>query len=153
MHENRVYYNLFEANALIPRLSHLFAELGRVQRQVNRLIKYAERLGVTIDLDERGGEDRPGGHPVRRQIEERLRSFTEEYAERLAEIERLGVIIDDLDLGIVNFYSWFEGREIFLSWQFGEPEVGHWHAVTENSIARRSLRHILARRPAEAQLH
>lgn len=152
MHENRVYYNLIDANAMLPRLQHLFEELARVQRQVNTLTRRAEELGIAINIDDVEGGSR-SGHPVRRQIEERLMACMREYAERLGEIEGLGVIIDDLDFGIVNFYSWFEGKEIFLSWQFGEPEVGHWHAVTENSIARRSLRHILAHRPAEVPLH
>lgn len=152
MHENRVYYNLIEANAMLPRLEHLFAELGRIQRQVNVLTRRAEELGIAINMDGLEEGER-SGHPVRRQIEERLAACTRDYAEQLSEIEEMGVVIDDLDLGIVNFYSWFEGKEIFLSWQFGEPEVGHWHAVTENSIARRSLGHLLARRPAEAPLH
>lgn len=152
MHESRVYYNLLEANALVPRLEHLFAELARIQRQVNALTKRAGDLGVRIDLESLGGET-SAAHPVRREIEERLCALSREFIDCVAEVEGFGVVIDDLDLGIVNFYSWFEGQEIFLSWQFGEPEVGHWHSVTENSIARRTIRQFSSRRPAQISLH
>ena len=154
MHERRVYYNIVEANAMIPRLEHLFAELGRIQRRVNDFTRRASELGVEVDAEslERDGER--SGHPVRRQIEERLRELARDYADALAEIEELGVIVDDLDGGVVNFYSWIEGREVFLSWQTGEPEIGHWHAVTENVIARRALKHLVkSHRPVDIAFH
>ena len=154
MHERRVYYNLAEANAMIPRLEHLFAELGRIQRKVNDLTRRARELGVEVDAGALEREGERSGHPVRRQLGERLRELSRDYDDALAEIGELGVVIDDLNGGVVNFYSWIEGREVFLSWQTGEPEIGHWHAVTENAIARRSLKHLVgSHRPAEIALH
>lgn len=152
MHESRVYYNLVEANAAVPRLELLFAELGKIQRRVNTLALRARRLGVEIDLAAIE-EGKASPHPVRRRIERRLLGLSRDYSEGLKEIERLGVVIGDLELGIVNFYSWHDGREIFLSWQFGEPEVAHWHAVTEAPAARQSFRRAAARRPSAAFLH
>lgn len=153
MHESRIYYNIIEANAQVPRLELLFAELARVQQQVNTLVKRARKLGIEIDMEALGNT--PSTHPVRRQLEERLLYLTQEYFDYLSEIENLGVVIEDLDLGIVNFYSWFDGREIFLSWQFGESEVCYWHAVNENSFARRSLKQLSRRsfRPTGVPLH
>lgn len=152
MHEKRMYYDIEEANALIPRLEFLFAELAKIQRKVNSLSDYAGRIGVDLRLDEAllGSRSR---HPVRRQLEGRILELTKEYTEKLDEINELGVIVDDIDFGIVNFYSWIGGGDIFLSWQYGEPKITHWHAVTENSIARRPLEKLLAARPSEAALH
>ena len=152
IHESRVYYNIVEANATIPRLELLFAELGRIQGEVNELSRQAREQGVEIDPDaiELGGDESEGLHG----IEERMAALTAEYADRLADIDDLGVIVDDLDSGVVNFYSWIKGREVFLSWQTGEPEISHWHAVTENSIARRHIKHLIkSHRPAEISLH
>ena len=152
VHESRVYYNLAEANALLPRLEFLFSELGRIQQAVNSLVRHAKRQGVEMDPDSIA--TRPARSPVRRQIEDRLIEFTRDYDELLSEIESMGVVIEDLDAGTVNFFSWMDGREVFLSWQTGEPEIAHWHAVTEDSAARRSIRHLFkSHRPAEVSLH
>lgn len=153
IHESRVYYNLVEANAAVPRLELLFAELGRIQQEVNSLVRRARKHGVDID-PESIGKSPPPRNSVRRQIEDRLIEYTRDYDELLDEIRSLGVVIDDIDAGSVNFYSWIDGHEVFLSWQTGEPEIAHWHAVTEDSTARRSLRHIVkSHRPAEVSLH
>ncbi|MFH0799939.1 MAG: DUF2203 domain-containing protein [Pseudomonadota bacterium] len=152
MHESRVYYNIFEANAQIPRLEHLFAELAKIQRQVNALSRRALELGVELSFDI-DAEACNNLHPLKGQLADKMKAFSEEYSDKLHEIAALGVIVDDLDMGIVNFYSWIDGREIFLSWQYGEPEIAHWHAVTENAIARRPLKKLVSSRPAEASLH
>lgn len=152
MHERRTYYDLEEANAMIPRLEILFAELARIQRKVNSLSEYAAKIGIDLCLD---GvlAGRKSVNPIKRQLEDRIVSLTQEYDEKLTEIHEFGVVVDDLSHGIVNFYSWFDGNEVFLSWQYGEPEIGHWHAVTENSIARRPLKKLFTVRPIEAALH
>ena len=52
MHERREYFELHEANALIPQLEYYFGELARIQREVNRLAKEADNYGITLSLDE-----------------------------------------------------------------------------------------------------
>lgn len=154
MHERRIYYNIFEANAQIPRLEHLFAELARIQRQANELSRRAAEVGLDIaHLAGPGAKGGRGGNPLRQKFAARMRELSEEYASKLAEIEALGVIVDDLDLGAINFYSWLGGREIFLSWQYGEPEVRHWRDVAEGPMSRRPLSHAAAQRPPGAILH
>ena len=153
IHESRVYYNIVEANAMVPRLEFLFSELGRVQREVNAILRRAEEHGFEIDAEDLC-ERPPSANPVRRALEERLMERTRDFSAIMSDIEDLGVVIEDVGAGSVNFYSWIDGKEVFLSWQTGEPEVGHWHAVTENSIARRSLKHLVkSHRPAEVSLH
>jgi hypothetical protein len=71
----------------------------------------------------------------------------------LDEIASLGVVICDVDQGIVGFYSWYAGQEIFLSWQYGEPAVQYWHGVSEMPNARRSLTELLPRQEVPARLH
>ena len=47
----------------------------------------------------------------------------------LAQIDRWGVVVRDLDTGICDFPALREGREVYLCWQIDEQEVGHWHAA------------------------
>lgn len=153
MHENRVYYTLEDANELIPTLEYLFGELARIQQRIGAMHSRAAELGVEIDVERLKEEGETSNNKVKRQLEEHYISLSEEYADRLEEIFNLGVVVDDLDQGIVNFYSWIDGMEVFFSWQFGEREILHWHEVTENSIARKSLGTLVTRAPSEALLH
>ena len=51
-----------------------------------------------------------------------------------------GVLVKDLDQGLVDFYALMGDRLVFLCWQLGEPEVAHWHALEEGFAGRRPLK-------------
>jgi len=152
MHEMRKYYNLSEANELVPRLDFLFSELGRIQGEVNDLCHAAARAGIEINpekiSDWRGVEAM--GMP---SIHDRVRALSEEYMTVSEEIAGLGVILLDEEQGIVGIYSWFDGQEILLSWQYGEPDVGFWHGVGEEPAARRSISELVYFDLNPANLH
>jgi hypothetical protein len=152
MHEMRRYYNLSEANELVPRLEYLFSELARIQGEVNDLYQAAADAGVTITPESLS--DWKGlaelGLP---SMHDRMRSLSEEYMTISDEIAGLGIILLDGEQGIVGFYSWFDGQEILLSWQYGEPEVGFWLGVGEEPEARRSISELIYLDEIPANLH
>ena len=39
----------------------------------------------------------------------------------------IGVIVKDVENGLIDFYSFYEGREIFLCWRLGEDSIKYWH--------------------------
>lgn len=55
------------------------------------------------------------------------------------EIQALGVLIKDLDRGLVDFPCVHRGREILLCWELGEDEVAYWHGIEEGFAGRRPL--------------
>src|SRR3954453_7184796 len=42
-------------------------------------------------------------------------------------LEELDLLVRDLEAGLIDFPSLRDGREVYLSWQLDESEVGHWH--------------------------
>ena len=54
------------------------------------------------------------------------------------ELRQLGVELKDYFTGLIDFPCWMDGREVYLCWRLGEPEVG--------PLARAGRR---LRRPAE----
>ncbi len=152
MHEMRRYFNLAEANETVPRLEFIFSELARIQREVNLIYSAAERSGVNISperiVDWKSFE--ASGMP---SLGDRIRALAEEYMSLVDEIARMGVVPDDIELGIVGFYSWFDGQEILLSWQYGEPEVGYWHSVGDRPDARRSIAELVPFDEIPANIH
>ncbi|MEZ4639833.1 MAG: DUF2203 family protein [Caldilineaceae bacterium] len=46
-------------------------------------------------------------------------------------ILRMGVVVKDIDLGIVHFLTRRRGREVYLCWRHGEGELHHWHELSD----------------------
>jgi hypothetical protein len=55
------------------------------------------------------------------------------------ELQGLGVLVKDLDRGLVDFPCIHRGREILLCWELGEDEVAHWHGLEEGFAGRKPL--------------
>lgn len=134
----RRYFSPMEANAIVPSLEYFFSEMARIQRGVKNLWRKA--LGFGVNLDDDGLLKGGGDDPIVVHLKRRIVELSDEYAHYMERVVSLGVIVEDIDHGIVRMYSWMDGDEVFLSWQYGETEVGYWHGVREDFIARRPLR-------------
>jgi hypothetical protein len=67
-----------------------------------------------------------------RRGEERMRELQEELAQ-------LGVELKDFFIGLIDFRSMQDGREVYLCWKLGEPDVGHWHELDAGYAGRRPI--------------
>jgi hypothetical protein len=71
------------------------------------------------------------------------KSEQDKAAERLVEIitriQETGVLIKDLDLGLVDFPSLRKGEEIYLCWKLGEDHIAFWHGIEEGFAGRKPL--------------
>jgi hypothetical protein len=63
---------------------------------------------------------------------ERLRSA-------VRSIEAMGVLIKDLETGLIDFPSDRDGDVVFLCWRYGEPDVAHWHSIDAGFAGRQPL--------------
>jgi hypothetical protein len=54
-------------------------------------------------------------------------------------LERLDIVVRDLDRGLVDFPAVIDGREVYLCWLVDEPAVTHWHAIESGFAGRRPL--------------
>lgn len=45
----------------------------------------------------------------------------------LGALQEAGIVIRDIDRGLVDFPALLEDREVYLCWELGEDEVGFWH--------------------------
>ena len=123
MSEERVF-TVEEANALLPDLRDTLEAMRRARQIV---LASAERVKGSVAGN---GGGKPAG----------------EYAEALEmigrETERLsaeGVLLRDIDTGLVDFPGERDGQPVFLCWKLGEDEVGFWHPVDTGFSGRRPL--------------
>ena len=57
----------------------------------------------------------------------------------LEEIQELGGVTKDVDLGLVDFLHLRGGRQVNLCWRFGEQRITHWHGLDEGYAGRKPL--------------
>ena len=57
----------------------------------------------------------------------------------LGALEEAGILLRDIDRGLMDFPALADGREIYLCWELGEDEVGHWHELSAGFGGRQPL--------------
>jgi hypothetical protein len=55
------------------------------------------------------------------------------------QLERLDIVVRDLERGLVDFPAVIDGREVYLCWLLDEPQVTHWHGVESGFAGRKPL--------------
>jgi len=54
-------------------------------------------------------------------------------------LEELGVVVKDLDLGLLDFPARHDGRDVLLCWHVGEDFVEFWHGLEEGYAGRKPI--------------
>ena len=124
--EHSRHYTLEQATAALPW----------VQERIERLRSAREGLNdedARAALAEAGPTN--GGGRAGRVVSE---AFMKMRA-ALTELRAMEVVLRDLDRGLVDFPTLRDGREVYLCWQAGEDEVGHWHDADEGFDGRAPL--------------
>ncbi|MFN7132850.1 MAG: DUF2203 domain-containing protein [Myxococcales bacterium] len=127
-------FTLFEANTHIPTLELEFAEMARwriVADEAVRLLGGEARATEILA----GGPVPEGAADAAAQ----LRKAAKFLQGSVRRVQAIGCVIKDLELGLVDFPSAIAGRTVNLCWQFGEPEVAHFHELDEGFARRRPL--------------
>ena len=103
-----------EANALLPQLT---AMLGQLREAKNDLTDSEAHEALSEAAPSNGGGDEG------RQVGV---AFLE-VRKLLETIEQSGIVLRDIDRGLVDFPAVLDGEEVYLCWELGEDEVGYWH--------------------------
>jgi hypothetical protein len=105
-----------EANELLPQLTPLLTRLREAKDELTDTEAH-EALSEAAPTNGGGEQGRRVGVAfleVRRLLET---------------IERSGIVLRDIDRGLVDFPALSEDREIYLCWELGEDEVAYWHEL------------------------
>ncbi len=60
-------------------------------------------------------------------------------ATAVGDVQAVGVLVKDLDSGLVDFPAQRDGEDILLCWQLGEEEVAYWHGLDDGYAGRQQL--------------
>lgn len=120
------HYTPDEARALLPQVREWLAGLADRCRQLREIdAQFAQWLPQGQDL---------GGETVHRWLR-----LVVGVKELLTEFARREIQIKDLDRGLVDFPALIDGREVFLCWEQGEPDIQFWHDLEAGYAGRQPL--------------
>ena len=55
------------------------------------------------------------------------------------QVQASGVLLKDINIGLLDFPSLREGREVYLCWRYGEDSVQYWHDLDTGYAGRQKL--------------
>src|SRR5262249_306983 len=128
------YFTAGEANASLPLGRVIVRDITTLARDLK---ERQERL-ARVRVPERGVM----GDAYREellQVEAEFERDQERMHEYVEELRRLGVELKDFVTGLIDFPCWMDGREVYLCWRLGEPEVAHWHELDAGFVGRQKL--------------
>ena len=115
-----------EANALLPQVEPLLRGL----RDARDRLTDSEAHEVLATAAPTNG----GGAPGRRVGDAFL-----EVRDLLARIQDIGIVVRDIDRGLIDFPAIIEDSEVYLCWQLDEPEIEFWHDLESGFGGRQPL--------------
>jgi hypothetical protein len=115
-----------EASALLPRLKEMLRELRSSKDQLTDTEAH-EALSEAAPGNGGGEEGKQVGV-----------AFLE-VRRLLGAIEESGIVLRDIDRGLVDFPAVIDGREVYLCWELGEEDVAYWHDLDSGYRGREPL--------------
>jgi hypothetical protein len=120
------HFTAEEANRLLPRVDPLLRRLREARDRLTDSELHEALSGVA--------PGNGGGQPGREVGE----AFLEVRA-LLAELAELGIVLRDIDRGLIDFPAIIDGNEAYLCWHLDEDEVRYWHDLESGYGGRQPL--------------
>ena len=112
------YCSLEDAEILLPKVKKIVAKIVRVNKALELM------CSIEISYDDAYSE-------IRNNLKFNREFFKLSYNlyRALDYLLERGVIVKDVENGIIDFYSFYEGREVLLCWRLGEDSIKYWHEI------------------------
>ena len=128
------YYTVEEAEAALPwarnaidSMREATADLLDARTKLSALLETIRSNGGSTHEEE--------VHDLRSRVEK----STDALRLPLEEFESRGIIIRDLQRGLIDFPALRENREVYLCWLYGEERIDYWHELDTGFAGRQPL--------------
>jgi hypothetical protein len=111
------YYTPQEANDTLIVITPMINEMMKIGEKIR---EHQPELWSVVEKSAGNG-----GHPALSKL---LKDFDRLDA-LLHQIQDMGIVVKDLQTGLVDFTAWHEDHEVYLCWKYGEETVQFWHEI------------------------
>ena len=115
-------FTVDEANATLPLVRAIVSDLVQLSREV---VERRHRLALLMPKHDPDSND--PYHEELAQIAQEVEKQSRRLQGYVEELEQLGIEPRSATAGVVDFPAVIGGREVYLCWQAGEPEILYWH--------------------------
>lgn len=116
-----------EANRALTLVRKVVSDIVRDYRRLRELHKACRAL------------DTKGRCAEAEQARQDYVCVTDHLSELKEELEKIGCELKDYQIGLVDFASLYEGREVCLCWKLGEEKVAWWHEINAGYASRKPI--------------
>lgn len=112
-------FSLQEANKLIPTVDTLLSDMQNA-------------IADALRLRQQYTELKPHSLEARNLVQE-MQFLGRVVNENKAELDKMGVFIQDIDTGKIDFPSQLGAEVVYLTWQKGNDAITHYHKLNEGT--------------------
>ena len=127
--KNRIYHDLESTAKVLPEVKELMEKLMSLHRTLEIID------GIEVDNE----DDDVQLEMTETELNIEFHRNMLIYHTLLRKLVALGAYVKDLDMGIVDFYSKHDNRDILLCWMYGEDEIAHYHEVDDEFSLRKPI--------------
>lgn len=121
------YFTLSEANQALTIIRPLMDEIQAIRQKI---LTNQPEAWTAIEKSVGNGGSRSLSAIV--QDFERLDALVHHILDT-------GVLIKDINIGLLDFPALKDGREVYLCWQYGEADIAYWHEVDAGYSGRQPI--------------
>ena len=125
--ESKRYFTLQEANQTLAEVRPWVAHLSDVKMSIDGK---APEIAQFKDLAVNNAGSALGTLYVEELID---------LQNTLNRIQEQGVLVKDLNRGLLDFPHLKEGREVYLCWELGEGNIEYWHEIEDGYPGRHKI--------------
>jgi hypothetical protein len=129
------HFTLDEAHALLPEVGRLIREAVSSKARYTAAETWLHELAQRIMMR--------GGIHVDTAVVESWKNQRDASGSLLKSaldtIEDLGVLVKDLNTGLVDFPTLYRGEEVYFCWRMDEDAIEYWHGVHEGFAGRKEI--------------
>ena len=122
------YFTIKSANEILPSVIKKFQNL---KKEKNEVLKLEQKLQVSVSTTNQLDQYI--------LLKEQLNRAIIQFYGAIAELEQTGVMIKDIDQGLLDFPSKRFEEEIWLCWKEGETEIKFWHEIDSGFNGRKPI--------------
>jgi hypothetical protein len=121
------FFTLSEANEALNAIRPLMDEVQAIRQKI-----------MTAQPEAWTAIEKAVGNGGNRALSDLVQDF-EKLDSLVHKILDTGVIIKDINIGLLDFSALKDGREVYLCWQYGEEDIGYWHEVDAGYAGRQPI--------------
>lgn len=133
-----IHFTLEQANALVPWVRSVFDQAHRMLQDV--ALGIARQTELSLRGSVNGNSRHKPAHLPSEEAERRRQEKLAQINELLRMLMQKGIIIQDVERGLIDFPAWRGGVEILLCYEMTDGgQIGFWHALDAGYAGRQPI--------------